>query len=212
MVIGEDRGMLASAGAVSRKLCEVYGLLRGHFGYAHPWWPGSPLEVTLSALLVQQCDWSAAWAAVGRLRGAGLLSLPSLAACGPEVVEPLLRGVAFAPTKARRLVRLARSLFDRGFDWVEAYLAPGRSRASLRADLLSLEGVGDETADCILCFAAGRPCFVVDAYLRRAFHRLAAFPGLGDAFWAQPYGRLQAFFERHLLADLPLYDRFTFAA
>src|SRR5919107_208751 len=93
-----------------QKVFHVYALLRGHFGYQHPWWPGSPLEVTAAALLVQQCDWSAAWAAVGRLREDGRLNLPALAASEPEDVLACIRGVAFAPTKARRLIRLARSV------------------------------------------------------------------------------------------------------
>ena len=196
----------------SRKLFEVYSLLRDHFGYQHPWWPGSPLEIPLTALLVQQCDWSAAWAGVGRLRAVGLLSLPALASAAPEEVLAPIRGVSFAPTKARRLVGLARSLLGRGFREVEAYLAPDRATASLHHDLLSLAGVGPETADAILTFASDHhPSFVVDEYTRRAFRRLAIFPELGQGFWSQPYGRLQRFFEGHVLAGLPLYDAFGFA-
>jgi endonuclease-3 related protein len=204
--------MNSEAKDASRKLFEVYSLLRDHFGYHHPWWPGSPLEVTLTALLVQQCDWSAAWAGVGRLRAGGLLSLPALASVAPEEVQAAIRGVAFAPTKGRRLVGLARSLLGRGFREVEAYLAPDRATAALRHDLLSLAGVGQETADAILCFASdGHPSFVVDEYTRRAFRRLGAFPELGEGFWSQPYGRLKCFFEDHILAGLPLYDAFDFA-
>ena len=88
-------------------LFEVYARLRGHFGYQHPWWPGSPLEITLTALLVQQCDWSAAWAGVRRLRQKRFLSLPALAASTPEAVY------ACIPVSARRTagmgnVRLVR--------------------------------------------------------------------------------------------------------
>src|SRR5215467_7075843 len=116
--------MATEAPDASRKLFEVYARLRGHFGYHHPWWPGTPLEVALTAVLVQRCDWSAAWAGVRRLRQGGLLSLSALAVAAPEEVRAALRGVAFAPTKARRLVGLARSLVGRGFTELEAYLAP----------------------------------------------------------------------------------------
>jgi endonuclease-3 related protein len=204
--------MATAVEGASRKLFEVYALLRGHFGYQHPWWPGSPLEITLTAILVQQCDWSAAWAGVRRLRDGGLLSLPALASAAAEEVQSRIRGVAFAPTKARRLVGLARCLLGRGIREIETYLAPDRPTADLRRDLLSLDGVGPETADAVLTFASdGHPSFVVDEYTRRAFRRLGVFPELGDDFWDRPYGRLQRFFEGHILSGLALYDGFALA-
>jgi endonuclease III-like uncharacterized protein len=108
---------------IPRRLYKVYKRLRNHFGYCDPWWPGSPLEITLTAILVQQCDWSAAWAGVGRLREKGLLSIPHLAKADLGIVEASIRGVAFARTKAKRLVRLGQALLDRGFEEVEPYLA-----------------------------------------------------------------------------------------
>jgi endonuclease-3 related protein len=200
-----------AAGAVSLVLRDVYARLRGHFGYAPQWWPGTPLEIVLTAILVQQCDWGAAWKAVGRLREGGLLSLSRLAAAHPDGVRACIRGVAFAPTKATRLIELAAALSERGYSEVEAYLSTSRDTAALRAELLSLPGIGEQTADCLLLFAGGHACFVVDAYTRRAFRRLGVLPGCGEAFWAQPYGRLKTFLETHVLADLSLYDTFTFA-
>ena len=43
--------------------------------------------------------------------------------------------------------------------------------ASLREQLLSLNGVGPETADSILLYAGNHPVFVVDAYTRRILER-----------------------------------------
>src|SRR5262245_49405507 len=123
----------------ARRIVEVYGLLRGHFGYAYPWWPGTPLEVVLAAILVQQCDWSAAWAGVCRLRDRELVALPVLATTTPVEVADLIRGVAFAPTKSQRLVRLASELVRRGFRDVETYFASLPETERLRHDLLRLE-------------------------------------------------------------------------
>jgi endonuclease-3 related protein len=196
---------------IPARLSQFYALLRGHFGYQHPWWPGSPLEVTATALLVQQCDWSAAWAAVCRLRDEGRLGLSALASAAPADVLACIAGVSFAPTKARRLIRLARSVLDRGFQGIEGYLAADRDPAPLRHDLLSLEGIGEETADCILCFASVHRSFVVDESARRAFRRLGLFPERGAGFWSPPYGRLRAFFEAQILAEPSLYDGLDFA-
>src|SRR5207248_3486448 len=133
------------------------------FGYAPKWWPGSPLEIALTAILVQQCDWSAAWKGVRRLGQQGLLDLRSLAAADPAFVQPCIREVAFAPTKSKRLVRFAQAMVERNHETIEAYLSPSRDAPSLRADLLSLEGIGEETADCILLYASDHAVFVVDA-------------------------------------------------
>jgi endonuclease-3 related protein len=198
--------------AVSLTLCDVYSRLRQHFGYAPKWWPGPPKEILVTALLVQQCSWSAARAAVLQLRAQGLLSLARLAAAEPDEVQQSIRGVTFAPTKSQRLIRLAQAVRERGFQRIEEYLAPARDTAELRRDLLSLDGIGEETADSILLFASHHATFVIDAYTRRALRRLGLFPDLGEAFWDQPYGQLQQFFERHLRADLSLYDRFALAA
>lgn len=196
---------------ISRTLRDIYAHLRSHFGYAPQWWPGSPLEITLTSILVQQCDWSMAWKAIERLRQKELLSLARLAAQDPEVILPYLSSVRFARQKARRLVQLARALCTQGYQDIDTYLAPSRDTTELRQELLHMDGIGKETADCILLFAGKHPCFVVDAYTRRIFQRLAFFPNLDEAYWSQPYDGLQHFFETHLLADLSLYDAFDFA-
>jgi endonuclease-3 related protein len=198
---------------VPRTLRDVYSRLRSHFGYATPWWPGTPLEITIGALLVQRCNWSAAWSAVGRLRGAGLVSLPALAGASPQAIEDGIRGVSFPGRKATRLIRLARSVLDRGHCEVESYLSPSHETTSLRDDLLALDGIGSETADCILLFASEHPHFIIDEYTRRVFRRLDIFPEseIDVRFWSRPYDLLQTFFEDNILDFMELYGDFEFA-
>ena len=76
---------------IPRRLAGVYAALRGHFDYSPGWWPGTPLEITLTAILVQQCDWAAAWAAVTELRRRGLLSLDALARAPADLVHGAIR-------------------------------------------------------------------------------------------------------------------------
>src|SRR5262249_28994147 len=81
-----------------------------------------------------------------------------------------------------------------------------------RRDLVAIDGIGEETADCILLFAGEHPSFVIDAYTRRAFTRLGLFPRRGAEWWLkQPYRVVQDFLQGRVLADLSLYDKFTFA-
>ena len=203
---------LVNVSSTSRKLCQLYKHLRSHFGYAHPWWPGEPLEVAVTAILVQQCDWSAAWKAVLRLREHELLSLPALAGAKSAVVQSCIQGVAFGPTKAKRLIGFARAVLDDGYVRIEAFLSRQRDIGRLRSDLLAFPGIGAETADSMMLFASEHPCFVIDAYTRRIMARLGLFPELDQSFWLrQSYRRLQDFFEENLLLDFSLYDDLPFA-
>ena len=196
--------------AVAERLRRFYAESRGHFGYAETWWPGTPLELTLTAVLVQQCDWSTAWAAVGRLREAELLDIPRLAGTTPGQLRTLLHPVAYAPTKAGRLIHLAASLLGQGFSNLEPLL-DGDGTEQVRRRLLQFVGIGPETADCILLFAASRHAtFVVDASARRVLQRLA-LPSVPDAFWGRSYEELRQFLLRHIVDFLPLYDDFELA-
>lgn len=192
-------------------LRDLYRRMYRHFGYAAPWWPGSPLEIVLTAILVQRCNWSVAWTSVARLRQSDLLSLPNLAAATPDAVERCIKGVAFAARKADRLIGLARKILANHHGTVEEFLAPARGTATVRGELLDFDGVGPETADAILLFASEHPVFVIDEYTRRIFQRLDPFPYLGTRFWVQPYQKLRAFFEDHIIPSLGLYDEFALA-
>ncbi len=195
---------------VAKELHELYTTLREHFGYAKQWWPGTSWETTLTALLVQQCNWTTAYQALGRLQKNGLLGLPELSAAASEKVRHIIHPVSFAPTKALRLIGLAQSILDRRFSEIEPYLHSADT-AALRHDLLSFPGIGEETADCILLYAGDQhPCFIVDSYARRTFQRVRLFCFLDDRFWDRPYAFLRQFFQTHLLSSLSLYDDFSF--
>ncbi len=189
------------------RLAELYHLLRQHFGFAHPWWPGTPFQVSITAVLVQQCDWSVAWDAVLRLEAAGIDSLPTLARLPVSELQNIIKKVTFAPTKSARLLTIADWVLNQGHDSFEGFLALERGTESLRAELLSLPGIGPETADCLLSFASTHQVFVVDAYTRRIFERVNPAPYLPLGFWKKgTYSQLQDFLELHLLTDLRLYQ------
>lgn len=151
---------------------QVFETLRRHYG-PQGWWPGdSPMEVALGAILTQRTTWTNAAAAVRSMSDAGLLDLDILAVTAPTEIEPLVRPAGFFRQKAARVVGFARWLRDAGgFDSLAA-----RTTGDLRRDLMSLRGIGPETADCILLYACRRPVFVVDEYARRLFERLGLFP------------------------------------
>ncbi|MGB5591660.1 MAG: endonuclease [Gammaproteobacteria bacterium] len=133
------------------------------------WWPGdSAFEISLGAILVQNTSWTNAARAIAQLRRRDLLHAESLAALDRPRLEALLRPAGCYRQKARRV-----NVFSH---WWLAEIPrsrqPAQDTRTLRDMLLSLHGIGRETADCILLYAFGRPVFVVDAYTRRLLFRL----------------------------------------
>lgn len=145
-----------------------------------------PDELLLGLVLCQQSRWERVEQALLRLGAAGLVRWESLVAADPARLVPLLHGVAYPPTRARLLPRLAVAVLDAGG------LRTAMAGAGARDRLLALPQVGPETADTLLALGDGRHVPVVDAYLRRVLGRL----GLVDP--AAPYAVLRA-----QLAGLP---------
>ncbi len=193
--------------ATADRLQRFYAAARAHFGYTSVWWPGTPSELTATAILVQQCNWSVAWQAAIQLRDAGLLDLAHLAQADAAQVRDLIRPVTFAAQKSARLVKTAHQLRDRGCQTIEDLLQQDPTDR-VRPQLLALPGIGPETADSILLFASDRhETFVVDEYARRLFERLRLFPGQDDGFWRRPYEDLRRFFLGHITGFMPAYDQ-----
>ncbi|NCO43052.1 MAG: Fe-S cluster assembly protein HesB [Armatimonadetes bacterium CG_4_10_14_3_um_filter_66_18] len=189
-----------------QRLFDLYRRLRDHFGYAPDWWPGSPFDIFVTAVLVQQCDWATAWEALGRLHESGLSSLDDLAAADEDTLADTIRPVAFHATKAERLRSLCRYVVRRHGS-VANLLARNRETPVVRGELLSLPGIGEETADAMLSFAGQHPRFVVDAYARRAFMRIGGFGGDRDWWFRAPYHELHDLFYDAIRAELPRYGR-----
>lgn len=134
------------------------------------WWPAeSPFEVIVGAILTQNTAWTNVERAIANVRAAGLLHPHRLRAVPREELETLIRPSGFFRQKAERL-HLFLDWFIARFDGDCARMG-NEDPDLLRGELLALKGIGPETADAILCYAAGFPVFVVDAYTLRLFSR-----------------------------------------
>ena len=163
------------------------------------WQPNTPLDyVCISAVLVQHTNWSNVEQALTRLEEAGALSLKAIDRITPAKLARLVRPAGTPDTKAQRLQALARLAADHG-GLTKLLSQPANE---LRVRLLATPGIGPETADAILLYAAGRPTFLVDAYARRISSRLGLGPD-GDR-----YDVWQAWFEEALTADAAAYQRY----
>ena len=168
---------------------------QGHSG----WWPGeTPFEVCLGAILVQNTAWANAERALRALAAEGLLSYEALARVPDERLAKLLRPSGTYRVKAARVRAFLSFLGAEYRGSVEAMSS--EEPLVLRRKLLSVPGIGPETADAIALYAARHPLFVVDAYTRRVFGRLGLLRG------GETYADVQGLFMRHLPPDVPLFQ------
>ena len=183
---------------VKARLLRLYRTLLAHHG-PQGWWPArTPFEVAVGAILVQHTAWPGAARAIAALRAAGRLTPERLAALDAATLGALVRPAGTWRLKARRLLDFTRWLLDRfGGDFRGPRRAP---LGPLRRELLRVPGLGPETADAILLYAAGRPVFVADAYARRVLSRHRFVPA------AVGYEDARAFVEARLPSDPALFN------
>ncbi len=153
------------------------------------WWPAETrTEMMVGAVLTQNTAWRNVERAIDNLRRDNLLAADRLLTLAEDRLAELIRPAGFFRVKARRMLALFRWIDQQGGqDALAAW-----DTLTLRRGLLSVNGVGPETADCILLYGYGRPVFVIDAYTRRIFSRLGLVAG------TEPYEVLRSWFESAL--------------
>lgn len=183
-----------------QKLMDIYDRMYKHFGPRH-WWPAdTPFEVVVGAILTQSVAWRNVEQAIKNLKQAGLLDLVAIAHAELDELARLIRPTRYYNMKARKLQAFCRHVMENYDGSLERFFA--MDLWPLREELLGIYGIGEETADSILLYAAEKPIFVVDAYTRRIFSRL----GMVDA--DIKYGQLQRFFMDHIPPDVMLYNEY----
>lgn len=152
-------------------LLDVYARLLGAYG-PQGWWPGSgdPFEIVIGAVLTQSVAWANVERALTNLRVAGVLSPAGMSVVPDAALAALVRPSGYYTVKARRLRAVVRMVMEEfGGDLGRLLALP---LPLLRGRLLGTYGIGRETADDIIVYAAGQPSFIVDAYTVRLFTRL----------------------------------------
>lgn len=185
---------------VGKLLQELYEKLWQVFG-SQGWWPGeTPFEVALGAILTQNTNWNNVAKVMTRLKADGLLSAQALIAASESELAGLLRPAGYYNLKARRVKNFLALLRDRYQGSME--VLAGQDLEKLRPELLSVKGIGPETADSILLYALNKPTFVVDAYTFRILNRHHLAPE------SCAYEELRRLFMDHLRPDLGLYQEY----
>ena len=182
------------------QLPDLYDRLSLHFGPSH-WWPGeSALEVMVGAILTQNTNWKNVEKAIGRLKSEKALSASFLNQVDQTVLSEWIRPAGYFRIKAGRL----KNFFNFYIREYEGQIDNIKAQPLdlLRSQLLSVKGIGPETADSILLYALEMPSFVVDAYT----HRILSRHRFVDE--AIGYEELRAYFMDRLPADPALYNEY----
>jgi len=183
----------------SKSLLEIYRVLLSHFGPRN-WWPGeTEFEIMIGAILTQSTNWKNVEAAIRNLKARKLLDPGKMAKLDLDELADLIKPSGYYHQKAIKLK-----------NFLNFFLAPPISGSikkmkqiptgKIRDLLLSVKGIGPETADSILLYALDQPVFVIDAYTRRIFSRL------GIASEKISYEDLRKFFEQNLPRHPTLFN------
>ena len=165
------------------------------------WWPAeTAFEMIAGAILTQNTSWRNVESALGRMRACGLWSFDAVHQASDEALADAVRPSGYYVTKARKLKEFARVLMTEFDGELERMLE--LETVPLRERLLGIWGIGPETADCIVLYAAQKPSFVIDKYTMRIVDRLGwRSPGPG-------YADHQAMFQRLLPTDVAVYNEY----
>ena len=186
--------------SVKSLLEEIYRRLFEKFGPQH-WWPGeTPFEVMIGAVLTQSAAWKNVETAISNLKKAGLMSPVALREKTLEETAPLIRSAVYYNVKARKLKALVNYIGNACDDNLASLFE--KDTAQLRDELLAVWGIGEETADSILLYAANKPVFVIDAYTRRIIGRIGIQPE------HDTYSAWQSLFMKNLPVDAGLFNEY----
>lgn len=181
-------------------LPQIYRLLYDIYGPQH-WWPAnSPCEVIVGAILTQSTNWQNVERAIENLKQHNALAPERLYKLSEEKLAELIRPAGYFRQKAKKLKAFIGHLYAQHDGDLREMLSQPANK--LRTELLSIWGIGPETADSILLYAAQKPVFVVDAYTRRVFSRLGVVePTIS-------YEELQEFFTQRLPRSVKLFNEY----
>ena len=191
---------------MASRLMDVYHRLYAAYGPQH-WWPGEgSFEVIAGAILTQSAAWTNVEMALTSMRAAGCWSVEAVHRVQEAELAQLVRSSGYFNAKARKLKAFAAHVavnypgdLDENLD---RFLS--KPTGALRKELLSIHGIGEETADDIMVYAAGKPSFVIDTYTRRIMDRMGIVPGV-----TRPkYGDYQTVFHDNLPHDTQLFNEF----
>jgi endonuclease-3 related protein len=188
---------------MNNKLNRIYKKLYKYFG-PQEWWPAkTPFEVMIGAILTQNTNWQNVEKAISNLKKKKILEPHKLYDLPIQRLASLIRPAGYYNIKANRLKHFLDFFVNHYHG--DAKKMSQENLKALRQQLLSVNGIGQETADSILLYALERPIFVIDAYTKRILTRhgligkLATYDNMQDLFMQNLKNNVELFNEYHAL-------------
>lgn len=152
---------------LDREKIKVLDKLVAYYGIQGWWSDENRIKDWVSMILIQQTTQQNVDKALMNLDS--YLTVRQLHELDEEVLQALIRPAGFYKQKSQYIKALMRWFVDHGerFDKFDEY-----TDKELRIELLSIKGVGPETADAMLLYLFGRKVFIGDQYAIRLFKRL----------------------------------------
>jgi len=175
-------------------LHNIYKILYNEYGKQN-WWPAETFdEIIIGAILTQNTNWLNVEKAIKNIKDRDLCTLENIATIEGDSLATLIRPSGYFNQKAKRLIEASNRL--------DVELIKAQDLWSARKSLLSINGIGPETADSILLYAFEKPIFVIDAYTMRVFTRL------GVVLYKYNYDSFQKYFMNNLVNDVRLFNEY----
>ena len=186
------------------KVYEIFKILYKKFG-PQRWWPvkskkddQAKFEIIIGAILTQNTAWKNVEKAIDNLHQHNLININRIAKLSTKKLASLIKSAGYYNQKAVRLKEIAKHLTN--YKNISEFL--NKDINKLRKELLNIKGIGLETADSIILYAANKPIFVIDAYTKRIFSRL------GMCNKQTSYEELQKFFMENLPLDYKIFNEY----
>ncbi len=149
----------------------------------------SRFEIIIGAILTQNTAWSNVEKALINLKKEKKLDIKSILEINTDELKKLIKPSGFFNQKAKRLKNISEFLYKKYGSDLNSFFK--KDTNELRKELLSLNGIGPETADSILLYAGNKPVFVVDSYTKRLCKRIPIKVEIS-------YNSIQKHFEKNL--------------
>jgi endonuclease-3 related protein len=183
-----------------QRLLNIFRTLLLSFGKRN-WWPGeTELEIIVGAILTQNTSWKNVEKAINNMKAQGVLDVDTLHTITKDQLGEIIKPSGFYNQKSSRLklfINVLHENFNKSIDNLKYY-----DTNDLRKLMLSINGIGPETADSIMLYALNRPVFVVDAYTKRFLKNHQIYDG------DDRYDDIQNFFMANLPLDTYLFNEF----
>lgn len=128
------------------------------------------LEVCFGAILTQNTSWKNVEKAIIELNKNDLIDIDKIISIPQNELAELIKPSGYFNQKAERLKIFCTHIKNNYCGDLSILFK--KEIGELREELLSIKGIGNETADSIILYSAQKPIFVVDAYTKRIFSRL----------------------------------------